>query len=379
MKKKNAALEELKKLNPLNFNPLNYSPLSRSRKRPKTGLAPGSLIYTGTVYSDQVHIDVMDYTNEAINEYKISEVSELSQFNNNETVTWVNITGLHDISVIQELGEMLGLHPLTLEDILDTNQRPKAEEFDDHLYISMKMINHLEGINKIDIEQVSIVLHKNYVVCFQEKPGDVFKDIRQRLKNGKGRARKRGSDYLAYMLIDIIIDYYYETLDEVWQKIETLEDIVVRRPERIELKSIQVVRKDLIQLRRYMYPVRDVIHSLTTRNSNFFQEETLMFVRDSYDHGVQVVENLDTYREILTSVMDLYLSQLSIKMNEVMKVLTVLSSIFIPLTFVAGIYGMNFEKMPELGWDLSYPVGFYSLCAGLVVFMLIFMKTRKWL
>ncbi|MFY0605604.1 MAG: magnesium/cobalt transporter CorA [Cyclobacteriaceae bacterium] len=372
--KKSNAFDELKK-----FNPLNYSPIAISRNRPKTGLAPGSLIYTGKVYTDQVTIEVLDYTNEELKEYQVKDIAELANFNNGNSVTWINITGLHDTSVIQKLGDLLGLHPLTLEDILDTNQRPKVEDFDEHLYLSLKMINHLEGVNKIDIEQVSIVLHENYVVCFQEKPGDVFADIRQRLKNGKGRARRRGSDYLAYMLLDIIIDYYYETLDEVWMKIESLEDIVVRRPDRIELKNIQVIRKDLIQLRRHMYPVRDVIHSLTTRNSNFFKDETLMFVRDSYDHGVQVVENLDTYREILTSVMDLYLSQLSIKMNEVMKVLTVLSSIFIPLTFVAGIYGMNFEKMPELGWELSYPFGFYTLCGGLVVTMLIFMKTRKWL
>lgn len=370
----NNPLGELKKL-----NPIKYTPLSVSRKRPKTGLAPGSLIYTGKVYTDKINIHVIDYTNEHINELELTDVNELQQFNNADSVTWINIQGLHDVSVISQIGQMMGLHPLTMEDILDTNQRPKVEEFDEHLYISMKMINHLEKVNMIDIEQVSIVVHKNFVICFQEKPGDVFDDIRNRLKNGKGRARNRGGDYLAYMLIDLIIDFYYETLDQVWAKIEQLEDIVVKRPERIELKNIQIVRRDLIQLRRYMYPVRDVIHSLSSTNSVFFTDQTLMFIRDSYDHAVQVVENLDTYREILTSVMDLYISQLSMKMNEVMKVLTIMSTIFIPLTFIAGIYGMNFEHMPELGWSLSYPIGFYSVIAVVTIGMIIFMKTRKWL
>ncbi len=370
----NSPFNELKKL-----NPLKYSPIKLSRKRPKTGLAPGSLIYTGEVYSDEVTIEVIDYSNHTITEHQISDLEDLAQFNHGDSVTWINIVGLHDIALIEKVGALMGLHALTLEDILDTNQRPKVEELEDHLYISMKMINHIEGHNKIDIEQVSIILHENYVLSFQEKPGDVFSDIRKRLRNSKGRARVRKTDYLSYMLIDIIIDYYYETLDQIWLKIERLEDIVVRRADRIELKNIQVVRKDLIQLRRHMYPVRDVVNSLTTRNAKYFQEETIMFVKDTHDHAIQAVENLDTYREILTSVMDLYLSQLSIKMNQVMKVLTVLSSIFIPLTFVAGVYGMNFEHMPELGWAISYPVGFYSICGVLVVTMLIYMKTRRWL
>ncbi|RED98832.1 magnesium/cobalt transporter CorA [Marinoscillum furvescens] len=356
-----------------------YSPITLSRKRPKTGLAPGSLIYTGKVYTDKVNIHVMDYTNDRIDEIDIENPEDLRQYNHPDSVTWINVQGLHDVSVISKIGELLGLHPLTLEDILDTNQRPKVEEFEDHLFICMKMINHVEAHNKVDIEQMSMVIHENFVICFQEKPGDVFDDIRTRLKNGRGRARKRGADYLAYMLMDIVIDFYYETLDQVWAKIERLEDLVVRKPERIELRDIQVVRKDLIQLRRYMYPVRDVVHNISTRNAQFFSESTLMFVRDSYDHAVQVVENLDTYREILTSVMDLYLSQLSMKMNEVMKVLTIIATIFIPLTFIAGIYGMNFESMPELGWDWAYPQGFYAMIGVVTVIMIIYMKSRKWL
>lgn len=361
------------------YNPLKYNPLTLSRKRPKTGKSPGSLIFTGKVFTEKVNIEVLDYTDDNLEEITISDVNDLQKYNNSDSVTWINIQGLHDVAVIEQIGKLMGLHPLTLEDILDTQQRPKVEEFEEHLYISMKMINHIENLNKIDIEQVSIVIHENFVICFQEKPGDVFNDIRSRLRNGKGRARKRGADYLAYMLMDIIIDFYYETLDQVWERIMVLEDLVVNKPERIELNSIQVVRKDLIQLRKHMYPVRDVVHSLSTRNAAYFSENTLIYVRDSYDHAVQVVDNLDTYREILTSVMDLYLSQLSNKMNEVMKVLTVIGSIFIPLTFIAGIYGMNFTHMPELHWALSYPYGFYGLISAVAFGMIFYMKRKKWL
>lgn len=356
-----------------------YGKINLTRKRPKTGQAPGSLIYTGKVYSEKVHIEVIDYTNESIQEVNILDVEELNKYNNPDTVTWINVQGLHDVSVIARIGEMMGLHPLTMEDILDIQQRPKVEEYEEYLYLSLKMINHAEEHKKIEIEQVSIVMHKNFVICFQERPGDIFDDIRNRLRNGKGRARKRGVDYLGYMLLDVIIDFYYETLDEVWNRIEYLEEIVVRKPERIELRNIQIVRKDLIQLRRYMYPVRDVVQALSTRNSSFFQESTLVFLRDSHDHAVQVVESLDTYREILTSVMDLYLSQLSIKMNEVMKVLTLVGSIFIPLTFIAGIYGMNFEHFPELSWEWAYPEGFYILNGIIALGMIIFMRSKRWL
>lgn len=370
----NNPLVELKKL-----NPVKYTHFSRSKKRPKTGLAPGSLIYTGKVHSEKITIDIIDYTDDHFQEVQIENLDDLRQFNNPNSVTWINIQGLHDVEMIGKIGELMGLHPLTMEDILDTNQRPKVEEFEDHLYISMKMINHIPELSQIDVEQVSIIMHQNFVMCFQEKPGDVFDDIRGRLRNGKGKARKRGSDYLAYMLMDLIIDFYYETLDQVWAKIERLEDYVVRVPERIQLKDIQIARRDLIQLRKYMYPVRDVVQAISTRNSDFFHENTLMYIRDSHDHSIQVVETLDNYREILTSVMDLYLSQLSMKMNEVMKVLTIIATIFIPLTFVAGIYGMNFEHMPELSWAISYPTGFYTLIGIITLIMVIYMKSRKWL
>ena len=361
-------------------SPIEFrNPIEFRKKRPRTGLAPGSIIYTGEIYTEKARVEVIDYNNDEIVELAIVDIADLEKYKNSDSVTWVNVQGLHDVDLIAKIGNIMGLHSLTLEDIVDTHQRPKLEEFDDYMFITLKMLNHDSKTDKIDVEQVSLIMHQNFVICFQEKPKDVLDDARKRLRNGKGKARNRGADYLAYMLLDVIIDYYFETLDSVWEKTEKLEEMVISNPERIELRDIQMLKKDLIQLKKYIVPLKDAIYALTNRDNTIFQDATKIFLRDSNDHIEQVIENLDTYRETLSSVMDLYLSQLSIKMNEVMKVLTLMSTIFIPLTFIAGVYGMNFENMPELGWEYSYPYGFYSLLGIVGIGMFIFMKRRKWL
>ena len=363
----------LKSLNPL--NPI----IGGKKKRPKTGLAPGSIIYTGKIHMENVRIEVIDYTDNQIHEVNILSPDELLKYRHNKTVTWINIQGLHDTELIRQLGEILDIHPLTLEDVVDTGQRPKMEVYDDYLYITLKMINYNNELKKIDIEQAGIIVHDNYVICFQERPGDIFDSVRKRLRDGKGKARKRGADYLAYMLLDLIIDYYYEALDEVWNRIEYLDEQVVRRPERVELRDIQQLKRDILQLRRYIYPVKDALMGLENKESEVFGPSTLVFLRDTVDHVKHVVDNIDTYREMISNIMDIYLSQLSIKMNEVMKVLTIIATIFIPLTFVAGVYGMNFEHMPELGWEFAYPNGFYILIGIITLLMVIYMKTKRWL
>ena len=365
-------LDDLKKT-------LSLSTFSIQKKRPKTGLAPGSIIYTGEIHTDRVEIEVIDYTDGHIHEVNILDVEELAQYNNPNSITWINIQGLHDVKLISRIGEIMGLHDLTLEDIVDTTQRPKVEEFEGYSYLTFKMINYDTSIKKIEVQQVSIILSGNFVICFQERPGDVFDDVRKRLRNGKGRARKRGSDYLAYMLLDVTIDFYFETLDGVYERIEKLEELVIKRPDKVDMASIQLLKKDLIQLRKFMKPVRDALQTLVNRDTEVFTETTIMFLRDSYDHVEQALENLDTYREMVTSIMDIYLSQLSNKMNEVMKVLTLIATIFIPLTFVAGVYGMNFENMPELGWEWSYPYGFYGIISVITIVMIVYMKSKRWL
>ncbi len=358
---------------------LSFSTFSVQKKRPKTGLAPGSIIYTGEIHTDRVEVEVIDYNDDRITELNILDVEELAQYNNENSVTWINIQGLHDIELITRIGAIMGLHDLTLEDIVDTAQRPKVEEFEGYSYLTFKMIHYDTLIKKIEVQQVSIVMSKNFVICFQERPGDVFDDVRKRLRNGKGRARKRGSDYLTYMLLDVTIDFYFETLDGVYDRIEKLEELVIKRPDKVNMAAIQLLKKDLIQLRKFMKPVRDALSTLVNRDTEVFADHTIMFLRDSFDHVEQALENLDTYREMVTSIMDIYLSQLSNKMNEVMKVLTLIATIFIPLTFVAGIYGMNFENMPELGWEWSYPYGFYGIIGVITIAMLGYMKSRRWL
>lgn len=328
---------------------------------------------------ENVRIEMIDYTDNQIHEVNILSPDELLKYRHNKTVTWINIQGLHDTELIRQLGEILDIHPLTLEDVVDTGQRPKMEVYDDYLYITLKMINYNNELKKIDIEQAGIIVHDNYVICFQERPGDIFDSVRKRLRDGKGKARKRGADYLAYMLLDLIIDYYYEALDEVWNRIEYLDEQVVRRPERVELRDIQQLKRDILQLRRYIYPVKDALMGLENKESEVFGPSTLVFLRDTVDHVKHVVDNIDTYREMISNIMDIYLSQLSIKMNEVMKVLTIIATIFIPLTFVAGVYGMNFEHMPELRWEFAYPNGFYILIGIITLLMVIYMKTKRWL
>lgn len=364
-------LDDLKKT-------LGFHSILGTKKRPKTGLAPGSIIYTGEVYSDRVEVEVIDYTADSIQEINILDLNELSNYAHEKSITWVNIQGLHDVAVIRQIGDIMNLHDLTLEDIVDTQQRPKVEEYDDYAYLTLKMINYDQKIKRIEMQQVSLVMSKNFVLCFQERPGDVFDDVRKRLRNEKGRARKKGSDYLAYMLLDVIVDYYYETLDNVYDRIERLEDLVIRRPDKVDMLSIQVLKKDLIQLRKYMKPVKDALQSLMNRDTEIFSENTLLFLRDTNDHVEQVLENLDTYREMVIGIMDIHLSQLSNKMNEVMKVLTLIATIFIPLTFVAGVYGMNFEYMPELKWKWSYPYGFYGIILAILIAMVVYMKRRRW-
>lgn len=361
-----------------NYNPLSFYSKQKKR-RPKTGLAPGSIIHTGKVHMDTMRIEVFDYTSDAFEECEVKEIEELERYKRESSVTWINVVGLHDVEKIARLGELFHLHSLTLEDIADTHQRPKTEEYDTYLYLTLMMINYDHKLKKIDLEQVSIIIHQNYIISFQEKEGDVFHDVRKRLRNTTGKARKRGADYLAYMLVDVIIDYYFETMDEVWNRIERMEEIVIRHPEHIELRDIQLLRKDLIHLRKYIFPVRDAIHELSLRYENFFSESTMVYLRDSHDHVMQVVESLDTYRETLNSTMDIYLSQLSIKMNQVMKVLTIIATIFIPLTFIAGVYGMNFEHMPELSKDWAYPEGFYVLIGMVTFVMVLYMKSKRWL
>ncbi len=298
----------------------------------------------------------------------------LTQFKPGE-VNWINVDGLHDKSIVLKLGEHFCLHSLLIEDIL-SDHTPKAEEFDDHLFFTMKMLYSIKDA-KIDYEQISFVLGKDFLLSFQEKEGDLFGSFRERIKQSSGRVRTRKADYLLYRLIDIIVDNYYTVLDEVGAQIEKVEDDIYGSPTDKEFQKIQKIKKELIYLRKALYPLRDALSKLTKDETGFIDQANIRYFGDVYDHVVHLIDSLDTYKDLTSSLMDIHINTQNTRMNEVMKVLTIISTIFMPLTFIVGIYGMNFEFMPELHSKWGYP-GVMIIMALLVFAMLRFFKFKKW-
>jgi magnesium transporter len=346
--------------------------------RETVGLPPGTLVHIGEKKAEEVKITIIDYDQSNFEEREVENVEECLPFKDKPTVTWINVDGLHEVEVVEKMGNAFGIHPLVLEDILHTGQRPKMEDFGDYLFIVLKMLYHDKEVDEIIGEQVSLILGPSYVISFQEREGDVFDQIRERIRNGKGRIRKVGADYLAYTLVDGIVDHYFVILEEFGEKIESLEDELVTNPSSETLQTIHTLKRDLIFYRRSVWPLREVINRLERGELQLMTETTGIYLRDVYDHTIQVVETIETYRDMVAGMLDIYLSSLSNRMNQVMKVLTIIATIFIPLTFIAGIYGMNFKFMPELEWHWGYPA---SLLVMLLVVgvMLVYFKRKRWL
>ncbi|CAN5490780.1 magnesium/cobalt transporter CorA [soil metagenome] len=298
----------------------------------------------------------------------------LANFKLND-VNWINVDGLHDTSIVMKLGTHFCLHTLLIEDIL-SEHTPKAEEFDDHLFFTMKMLHSIKN-GKIEYEQISFVLGKDFLLSFQEKEGDLFGSFRERIKQSSGRVRARKGDYLLYRLIDIIVDNYYTVLDEVGQQIEKVEDDIYEAPTDKEFQKIQKIKKELIYLRKALYPLRDALSKLTKDESGFIEQSNVRYFSDVYDHVVHLIDSLDTYKDLTSSLMDIHINTMNSRMNEVMKVLTIISTIFMPLTFIVGIYGMNFDYMPELRSDWGYP-GVMLFMALIVFAMIRYFKFKKW-
>jgi len=350
-----------------------------TRKRvEKTGLPPGTPVFIGDKKTESVKITILDYDETHLQEREVKEIEECFPFKETPTVTWINIDGVHDVGFIQKLGEHFDLHPLIIEDIVNTQQRPKMEESEDYIYIVLKMLYVDEESKETQVEQVSLVLGENYVISFQEREGDIFNSIRTRIRNGKGRIRKMEPDYLAYALLDSVVDHYFTILEKDGEKIEELEDKVVADPRPETLQEIHRLKREMIFLRRSVWPLRELVNSLERSESGLIHKSTRIYLRDVYDHTIQVIDTLETYRDMLSGMHDTYLSSISNRMNEVMKVLTIIATIFIPLTFIAGVYGMNFEFMPELKWRWAY-FGVWGVIFVVAVAMVIYFKRRKWL
>jgi magnesium transporter len=283
------------------------------------------------------------------------------------------------VEVLEELNTCFRLHPLVLEDILNTDQRPKMEDYGDYLYIVLKTLFMAGNLgDEVESEQVSLILGRNFVLSFQEKENPLFEPIRERLRSGKGRLRKMGPDYLVHAVLDAIIDHYFVVLEKLGEKIEFLEEEVVIQPTPSTLQAAHQLKREMIFLRKAVWPLREVIDSLERGESYLIKESTVIYLRDIYDHTIQVIDNIETFRDMLSGMMDIYLSSISNRMNEIMKVLTLIATIFIPLTFIVGSYGMNFKYMPELSWPWGYPL-VMALMLVVAIFMLIYFRRKKWI
>jgi magnesium transporter len=350
-----------------------------AKKSPrKAGLPPGTLVHVGEKKVEKARITVMDYDERTFQEKEVAAVEECFEFKETSTVTWINVEGLHDVAIIEKLGNRFGLHPLIQEDILNTAERPKMEDYEDHIFLLLKVFvlgnrNHDEKI-----QQVSLVLGSNFVISFQEKESGVFDPVRDRIRKDKGRLRKLGPDYLAYALIDSIVDGYFGFLEKLGDEIEFLEDELVTDPKREILQKIHSLKREMIFIRKSVWPLREVVNGLERLETPLIKETTDVFLRDVYDHTIQVIDSVETLRDVLSGMLETYLSSVSNRMNEVMKVLTIIATIFIPLTFIAGVYGMNFKFMPELEWRGGYFV-IVGVMVAVAFVMLIFFRKKKWL
>jgi len=340
----------------------------RKRAYQEPGLPPGTLAAPAGAHAPDT-LQVIHYTADALEEQEVASAAEAAAFREKQGVTWVNVDGLGNVELLAELGERFGLHPLALEDVVSVPQRPKVDDYDSHLYAVVRMLQYDQAL---ETEQVSVFLGNDFVITFQERPGDCLEPVRARLRKGTGQLRRQGAGYLMYAVLDAIIDGYFPFLERIGEVAEELEDAVVDRPVRATLNRVHAIKRDLLDVRRALWPLRDAINSLLRDESPLLGDTARLYLRDCYDHAVQALDVVETHRELAGGLMDVYLSSISNKMNEVMKVLTIIATIFIPLTFVAGIYGMNFEKMPELTWAWGYPAVWLVMIAISVVMLLIF-------
>jgi len=343
----------------------------------KKGMSPGSLVFIGEKKREKMDINIMDFSADHFTEKSVADINECAEFRDSKNVSWLDFLGLHDVEKIDEIGKIFDVHPLVLEDILNTNQRPKIEIFDDHFFIVFKML-FFDGKSSVVVsEQVSLIVRKNKVLSFQEKESEVFASLRERIRKSKGRTRSSGADYLAYEIFDVIVDNYLEILEKIGEEIEVLEEELMSNPASNTLGKIYRLKRDIFLVRKSVWPLRDVVSRLERGEIDVIEQKTEIYLRDLYDHIVQVIDTVETFRDISTGLLDLYLSSVSFKMNDVMKVLTIISTIFIPLTFIAGVYGMNFENMPELKWSYGYFISL-GLMSVIFVSMVIFFKKKKW-
>lgn len=358
------------------MNPLNLKSIGKLSG--KTGLPPGTLVHVGEKKTEKTRIRLMDYDANDLKEIDIGSVDECLSCKDSSTVSWIEVTGLHDVTVIDQLGRIFDIHPLVLEDILNTSQRPKFEEYEGHLFMTLKNLQHNEEEEIVEAEQVSIVVGQGYVISFLERESDLFEPVRNRVRNSKLRIRKRDSDYLAYALVDNVVDNYFKIVETLGERLEEMDTVDFRDMDEQKLGVLFNLKKGFLSIRKSVLPLQETVDKVINEEYEIISESTRLYFRDVLDHIQQIVDSLDAYREASKDAVDTHLSILSMKMNEVMKVLTIAATIFMPLTFIAGIYGMNFKFMPELEWRWGY-FAVLGVMVVLLVVMLIYFRRRSWI
>lgn len=362
---------------PLNLLKQLYPFKIKLKASKKIGLPPGSIVYVGEQKVERVKITLTEYDETNIEICEIKSVDEIDPFTDTPQVTWVSVCGLHETDFLIQIGEKFKVHPLVLEDILNTETRPKIEITDDYLFIVMKLITYNAEHKILESEQVSFILGNSFVFSFMERNDEIFNPIKERIKNQLGKLRKKGSDYLLYVLMDLVVDQFFLALEKVDERIESLDDEVLNAPEKSQVEKIYNLKNLLLMLRRSAAPMREIVNQLIKDDSDLIDDSTEPYLRDLYDHTIHISESIELQREITTGLMETYLSMMSNKMNEVMKVLTVIATIFIPLTFIVGIYGMNFPNMPEMEWPWAY-FAVWGVMLAVVIAMIFYFKKKDW-
>jgi magnesium transporter len=349
-----------------------------SGREKKAGLAPGTPVFLGRRKQEKVKIEIISYSPDRVEENRDASPADCLLPREAGVVIWINIYGIHDVELIKSLADNFRLHPLTTEDIVNTNQRPKAEDYEGYIFFALRMLTYDAGRNAIESESVSLVLGDGYLISFQEREGDVLDPLRERIRAGKGRVRSAGSDYLAYRIMDAVVDEYFVAVEKLGDHIERLDELILAAPDSDHMRELHRLKREILSLRKAVWPLREEVAAIEKSDSALIGGSTRIYLRDLYDHTIQIIDMIETYRDIIGGMHDTFLSSLSNRMNEVMKVLTIIATIFIPLTFIAGVYGMNFVHMPELAWPAGYflVLGLMAVIAGS---MLVFFRKRGWL
>ncbi|MEK6780407.1 MAG: magnesium/cobalt transporter CorA [Bacteroidota bacterium] len=332
--------------------------------------------HSGSQPTPNIILEMISFNEKSFSRVENIPIDEILEKCDKQAINWINVDGLSDTLLIKKIGNHFNLHYLLQEDLLNTDHRPKLDEYEEHLFLTLKMLYRMEG-DEIDYEHISFVLGKDFLLSFQEKEGDIFNHLRERIKNDTGIFRKRGPDYLLYRLVDTIVDSYYTILENVGYKVETLEENISENPSIHDFREIQELKKEFIYLRKVVYPLREALNKMIKNETGFIESHTLKYYSDVYDHVIHLIDSLDTYKDLTSTLMDLYMNTINYKMNEVMKLLTIITTIFIPLSFIAGIYGMNFENMPELTWHYGY-FEVLAFMGIILIGMVFYFSYKKW-